>query len=256
MVLLVLAAGQMQAHATCDVVSVKLKRGDFSFFRFYFKPDNLAKGTNPKALIVFGSGASGWSGWEDRVGDKLQADGCEVLGIDSAKYALINYDLNDLEADYQTFAQFGLKPYGNHPPPVILGGWSTGAEQSVAIAGGPHPPAGLVGLVLVSPGDAGGYGTHATDYLAMSIPASKRFELADFAPRLGNLRIAQWHAEFDLLDSRTWLAFLKAPHREYDFSNAIHDYRSACDEFLVRLSGSVDWILGKDSEAVASEHAR
>jgi alpha-beta hydrolase superfamily lysophospholipase len=224
-------------------VSVKLKRGDFSFFHFAFHPDNTAGVKTPKALILFGSGAFGWSGWEDRVCDHLQADGYDIIGIDSRKYALVDYDLDDLQSDFTALDEYGLKPYADHPPSVIAGGWSTGAEQAVAVAGGPHPPPGLVGLLLVSPGESGGYGSYATTYLTVTIPAAKKFALADFAPRLAKLRIVQWHAEYDLLDSRTWLASLPATHREYDFSNAIHDYRTACDDFLVQLSGSLNWIL-------------
>jgi hypothetical protein len=243
---LALCASLVPARATCFPASLPLSRGDFSFFHFFFKPTDTLK--TPKALVLFGSGGAGWGGWEDRVGDKLQAEGYEVLGINSEIYAHSDYDINNLQADFQKMAQAYRAPYGAHPPPVILGGWSTGAEQAVAVAGGPHPPDGLVGLLLVSPGSSGAYGRDATDYVLANVPPQKVFQLVGFAPRLVNLRIAQWHAQYDLLDSLTWLSFLKTGHREYDFSNSIHDFRSACDEFLTRLSGSVAWITDGDNE--------
>jgi hypothetical protein len=77
------------------------------------------------------------------------------------------------------------------------------------------------------------------------------FDLTDFAPNLTHLRIVQWHAGLDVLDSRSWLSSLKGPHREYDLSYAIHDYNGASDEFLTRLNDSLTWILDKNSDAPA-----
>jgi hypothetical protein len=151
--------------------------------------------------------------------------------------------LSVLEADYQKIIDFGLKAARNPLLPVVLGGWSTGAEQAVAAAGGPHPPSGLVGLLLVSPGSEGGYGSYATNYINWDTPASKLFKLADFEPHLSDLRIAQWHAQLDPLDSIAWLDSLTAPHREFVFDHAIHDYQGACDDFLNGLSTSVSWVL-------------
>src|SRR5271170_3148793 len=79
--------------------------------------------------------------------------------------------------------------------------------------------------------------------------ASKLFNLADFDPGLSRLRIAQWHAQLDPLDSCTWLDSLPAVHREFDFAHAIHDYCGACNDFMAQLSQSVSWIL-KGSSAV------
>jgi len=247
--LLALAISPLDAHSkpapwpSGEKIQLNLSRGGFEVLRYRAKLDGAD--ASPKALIVFGTGSSGWSYWEERVCCRLQADGCEVLGVDFALYSQSDYDLNILESDYQKIVEYGLQACGNRPLPVILGGWSTGAEQAVAVAGGPHPPGGLAGLLLVSPGSDGAYGTCATNYLNWHTPASKIFKLADFASKLGRLRIAQWHAQLDPLDSRAWLDSLPATHREFDFNHAIHDYRGACDDFLARLSKSVLWILNE-----------
>jgi len=227
-----------------EKIQLKLSRGNFEVLRYPAKTDSA--GASPKALITLGTGSGGWSYWEERVSCKLQADGYEVLGIDFALYAQSDYDLNILQSDYQKIVQYDLKACGNRPLPVIMGGWSTGAEQSVAVAGGPHPPSGLVGLLLVSPGSEGAYGIYATNYTDWNTPAAKVFKLADFAPKLSDLRIAQWHAQLDPLDSRKWLNSLATTHREFDFDEALHDYHGACDNFLAQLSKSVSWILSAD----------
>ena len=213
----------------------------------FFKP--TAARTVPKALVIFGSGASGWGGFEDLVGDKLQAEGYEVIGINCEIYGHSDYTVQTLEADDEKLANTYLAPYGSNPPPVILGGWSTGAEQAVAAAAGPHPPANLAGLLLIAPGAEGALGTYATNYILLTAPRDKVFHLADLAPHLGPMRIAQWHAQYDLLDSMTWLSALKVEHREYDFPNAIHDFRTACDDFLAKMSASVDWIIAAKESA-------
>jgi hypothetical protein len=256
--LLVLAVSPLHAHTKAvpwpsgEKVRLNLSRGGFDILRYRAELDS--KEASPKALIIFGTGSGGWSYWEEGVSRRLQADGFEVLGVDFALYARHDYDLNILENDYQKIVEYGLKACGNRPLPVIMGGWSTGAEQAVAAAGGPHPPAGLVGLLLVSPGSEGAYGTYATNYVNWNTPASKLFKLADFSSKLKPLRIAQWHAQLDPLDSLTWLDSLPATHREFDFAHALHDYRGACGEFLARLSKSVLWIL--DGDAAASEKAQ
>ena len=235
---------------TGEKIPMQLKRGTFVVLRY---PATLpVSSACPKALIIFGSGCGGWSYWEENVCHRLQADGCEVLGIDFALYSQADYDQATLEADYQTLVQTNLAPYGEMPVPVILGGWSTGAEQAAVAASGPHPPIGLAGLLLVSPGNEGGYGSYATNYLYLDAPAAKVFFLTDLAPKLSHLRVAQWHASLDPLDSRAWLPLLKTAHREYDFGEAIHDYRGACPAFLNELGESVSWILNPGTGPASS----
>jgi len=235
-----------------EEVQLKLKRGDFMVFHF---PARLSGSDKiPKAVILFGSGGGGWSDWEDRVFHKLQMDGCELIGIDFAIYAGADYNLDTLQSDYQTMAQYCLKPCGEHSPPLIIGGWSTGAEQAVAVAGGPHPPFGIRGLLLVSPGSTVGYGRDAPYFIRIEVDPTRIFNLASFAPKLTNLRVAQWHAGLDPLDSRELLNALKGPHREFVFPGVIHTYGWACDGFLIQLSDSISWILDKKPDASPSRN--
>jgi len=253
------AAGQIPGLSprtdavTHQNVPLHFKRGDFVVFHYPAQLDSSAK--IPKALILFGGGGGGWSYWEERFCHKLQTEGYEVIGLDFAPYAKTDYNLDILQRDFQTMAEYGLKPYGEHGPPLIVSGWSTGAEQAVAVAGGPRPPGGLVGLLLIAPGSWGGYGWFATADFGPRVVKTSTFDLTDFAPNLTRLRIAQWHAAFDITDSRSWLASLKAPHREYDLANCTHDYGEASDEFLNRLDESVAWILGKDTDSSGNAHS-
>jgi phosphatidylglycerol lysyltransferase len=232
-------------------ISMAFKRGPLNIFRYSFHADDTRK--VPDALILFASGGGGWTEWEEKVCDNLRNHGYEVLGFDVNIYGQTDYDLDTLQQDFRTLAEYGLNLYGNKPLPVIIGGWSSGAEQAVAIAGGPHPPAGLVGLFLLAPGSWGGYGFYASNDVGPRIVQKGTFALTDFAPNLTHLRIIQWHAQFDFLDSREWLSTLKAPHREYDMSNAIHFFGDASDDFLRRLNEGLAWILGNETPAPSSK---
>lgn len=216
--------------------TIQLRHRPFTVFEF------PAKKTPPSALILFGSGDGGWGSFEERVCQELQSKGYTVFGIDSADYAKTDYDLATIQADYSTIVQKGLDAYKTDVP-VIIGGWSMGAAQAVAACGGPNPPPGLVGMLLVSPCSRGRYGLRVSDRLEVLPTGPGTFALSDFVYRLNDIRIAQWHAGNDTIDSTAWLADLRTAHREYDFPNVWHDFGGAIPEFLDQLAGSVAWIL-------------
>jgi hypothetical protein len=222
-------------------VALALKRGAFTVYRYL--PGDPKYAAAPKAVIIFGSGDGGFDGWEDRVCHGLQACGYEMLGFDCAVYAKTDYDLKTLQADMDTIAQSSLTRYGAKPPPLIIGGWSMGAEQAVPAAGGPNPPAGLKGLLLISPGDRGRYGLRVADRFNVQPTGPGTFALAFFGHNLNNYRVAQWNGNLDLLGSKAWLDTLTATHKAYGFPWGLHDYDGASDKFLKLLNESVEWIL-------------
>ena len=224
-------------------VSFTLKRGDFKVWRY--APVQPEFAAHPKAVIIFGSGDGGFDGWEDRVCKALQADGYDVIGFDCARYAKTDYDLATLQADMAKIVQGAQSNDGNPPPPVILGGWSMGAVQAVAAAGGPLRPAGVTGLLLISLGDRGRYGLRDADRWNVPPTGAGTFALADFSASLGGLRIAQWDGKLDLLSSTKWLDGLTAAHRAFRFEYGLHDYDGASDAFLIELKKSVGWILAQ-----------
>jgi len=224
-------------QSTGKAVTVDLQRGHFTVYEF------PARDSPPRALILFGSGDGGWTAWEESVAHALQAQGYTVVGIDSANYARTDYDLATLQADFNTIARRELAAYQPSPPPLILAGWSMGAGQAIAVAGGPNPPPRLVGLALISPLSRGRYGLRLLDRLNALPTGPGTFAVEDFISNLDSLRIAQWHAANDTIDSRAWLSDLKAVHHEYDFPNAGHEYGGPSPDFLHQLTDSVSWIL-------------
>lgn len=223
-------------------VKLHLQRGAFTVFDF------VPKTPRPRALIIFGSGDGGWGGWEETVSETLRKNGYQVIGIDSADYARTDYDLPTLQSDFRQIADKFLAPYGSNPPPLLEGGWSMGAAQAIAVAGGPNPPRNLKGLILASPLSRGRYGLRVSDQMNVLPTGPGTFAVRDFAPSMNHLRIAQWHALNDVIDSRAWLQDLKDPHREYDLPHAGHNYNQASESFLHDLLNSLQWILDQPSE--------
>ncbi len=217
--------------------SAKLKRGPFAFFEF------PSRKIQTRALILFGSGDFGWGGWEDAVARSLADAGYDVVGIDCAAYAKTDYDLDTLQADEAEMARMASVPHGSHPPPLILGGWSMGAIQAVAAAGGAHPPPHLVGLLLLASPNRGRYGLRVTDKLDIPPTGPGTFGVSDFAEGLRPVRVLQWHGGFDPLDSVSWLQTLPAPHQELVYEHGFHDFNGPSPDFFPMLVDSVNWIL-------------
>jgi hypothetical protein len=121
-----------------------------------------------------------------------------------------------------------------------------GADQAVAAAGGPSRPGDLVGLLLISPSARSRYGEREPDRWNVPPTGPGTFALDDFATKLNGLRVAQWDANLDLLDSDTWLKDVSTTHKGYIFKLGFHDYGGASDAFLADLKKTVDWILSNE----------
>jgi hypothetical protein len=135
------------------------------------------------------------------------------------------------------------REFGTNPPPVILGGWSTGAEMAVAAGAGPHPPPGVTGLLLFSPGKRSRYGIHLSDQLDITPTGPGTFALSDFGNSLGRFRVVQWHGGVDPFDSTSWLETLRAPHRLLVYPGVWHDFNGLVPGFVGKMLRSIDWLV-------------
>jgi pimeloyl-ACP methyl ester carboxylesterase len=219
-------------------ITIDLKREKLTVIEY------PSRQSTTRAIVLFGSGDGGWNSLEAEVAGALQVDGFDVIGIDSEAYATSDYDLDTLQSDFAALAQMAEKPFGEQPRPLIVGGYSMGAAQAIAVAGGPHPPPHLIGLLLMDPLSRGRYGLRTADQMNVLPTGSGTFSVADFAANLKNLRVVQWHAAKDPIDSRAWLTSLAIPYREFDFPGAGHGYDVGREAFLTQFVDSADWIVG------------
>ena len=232
---------------------IALSRGAFEVA--WYKPiDQPVRG-----LFILGSGDGGWSYWETRLARHLAKRGWAVAGVDFALYATTDFTQEIVAADFARMVD-DLKRRSEQPTqalqtpapaleakpplPVIYGGWSMGAEQSVpAAAVVAMRPAGLRGLLLVAPGARGRYGLHTQDKLGITPTGEGTFGLADFGSQLSGLKLAQLHAGLDPLDSIDWFKGLQLDLRLWKFPRAFHDFNNASDSFLALTDKAIGWIL-------------
>ncbi len=218
-------------------VSIPTKHGEFSVQVF-------APSGEIKALVVFGTGDGGWSYFEDRIARALSAEGYAVVGWDCRAYAKLGpYTQEDIAADVNAAIKKGRSFLRSEDGPIVLGGWSTGAEQMIAVAASPHRPKETTGLLILAPGERGRYGITMTDLLGLTPRGANTFALADMAKHLEDLRVVQFHGEKDNLDQTDWLKKLSAPHQLEVYPNAGHDFDGASPAFLEQLCQKMTWLI-------------
>jgi hypothetical protein len=207
----------------------------------FFGPTN---GSNPLGLVVLGTGDGGWSYWEENTAISLSNHGYAVMGWDCRKYAdSRRYTHSDLVNGFKAATEAGSKECGSNDLPVWYGGWSTGAEQSVAAAGSSNRPKQLVGLLLAAPGSRGRFGINTSDLLGITPSGEDSFALKDWADQLDGLHVAQFVAGLDPLDDTQWLESLKTPTKQFLLPNALHDMGGAGEEFQKNLLEAIHWTL-------------
>jgi pimeloyl-ACP methyl ester carboxylesterase len=219
--------------------SLQLALADGAFqTSYYCGPES------PKGIVILGTGDGGWSYWEENTAKHLSAMGYAVGGWDCRKFAdSRTYDQARLGAGFHAAVEAVRKRSdADESTPVWYGGWSTGAEQSVAAACADRP-AHLVGLLLAAPGSHGRYGITTSDLLGKDPEGPGSFALADLAPRLSGVRVAQFAAGLDPMDDVTWLAKLSVPHQIFEMSGKLHDMGGAGPEFQETLDKAIAWTL-------------
>ncbi|MEO5714216.1 MAG: alpha/beta hydrolase [Luteolibacter sp.] len=201
----------------------------------------------PLGIVIVGTGDGGWSYWEENVAKHLVKKGYAVGGWDCRGFAdTRQYDQAELAAGFRAAVEAVRKraDMDDEEIPVWYGGWSTGAEQSVAAAADPERPPGLVGLLLAAPGEHGRYGITEADLLGVEPSGPGSFALADLAPKLTGLRIVQFAAGLDPLDDTTWQNHLgEISHKVIKLPNSLHDMGGAGPEFLQKLDEAMKWTL-------------
>lgn len=226
---------------------IELTRGAFDL-RLY-----ATAGGDPRALVVFGSGDGGWSDWEHAVCAWMQEANLAVVGVDFEKYAATDFDQPTLANDMATVAAFAAGRLNAKEIPVLYAGWSIGAVQAVAAAGGTNRPSRLAGLLLMSLDSRGRYGIRAPDMVGITPTGPGTFDLHEFNPAIEGLRVVQYHGTADFMAKTTWIRLLKSPHQLYLLQGMNHGFDGPVPEFVPVLLQGVAWALGDDSAAAASE---
>lgn len=235
--LLIACTGNHKLPSAARVVSLPTPRGPFALSLFDTTPP-------VQAVALLASGDGGWSDLEEKIARTLSARGIAVIGWDCRKYAdLGRYDRARLCADVRGAVAQGHPSAGHHVEPLVLIGFSTGAEQMASVAASPDRPPALRGLLLLAPGHRGRYGIELADLMGLTPTGPNTFSLADMAPGLEGLRVFQIHGEHDPLAQTAWLDHLRAEHKLEVYPDGWHLFRGAPPDFLDLVATGVLWIL-------------
>lgn len=199
----------------------------------------------PKGIVILGSGDGGWSYWEENTAKHLAAEGYAVGGWDCRKFAdSRTYGHDQLCAGFKAAVAF-IRLRGHVAPnaPVWYGGWSTGAEQSVAAATATDRPEHLAGLLLAAPGSRGRYGLTAADLLGQVPTGQGSFSLTELSGQLRGIPVAQFAAGLDPLDDTEWMKVYTGPKRLFHLPGLFHDMGNAGPQFQSKLDEAIAWTL-------------
>ena len=202
-------------------------------------------GAEPKGVVILGTGDGGWSYWEENTALHLVGQGYAVGGWDCRKFANTrSYRQPDLVAGFNAAIEAVKERSGaGAGAPVWFGGWSTGAEQSVAAAASPDRAEALTGLLLAAPGSRSRYGLTTADLLGKMPTGPDTFALKDFAPALQGLRVVQFVAGLDPMDDVEWLKSLTTPYRMIPLPGKLHDMGNAGPDFQKAVDEGMAWTL-------------
>lgn len=226
--------------ATGEPVPLDLAGGRFDVACF-------AGGGEPAGIVILGTGDGGWSYWEENAAAHLVARGFAVVGWDVRRFAdSRKYDEPQLAAAWAAAVDAARACSGAADDvPVWYAGWSTGAEQAVAAAASPLRPHAVVGLLLAAPGRTGRFGITTSDLLGVEPSGPDTFRLADLAPGLAGLRVAQFAAGLDPMDDVDWIERVPSPHRVFELPLKLHDMGGAGPDFQDALDEAIAWTLQK-----------
>lgn len=205
----------------------------------------FCKVRTPRGIVILGTGDGGWSDWEENTAKHLESEGYAVGGWDCRKFAASRkYGYAQLCAGY--LAAVDLVRKRSHAAlavPVWYGGWSTGAEQSLAAATAENRPGSLAGLLLAAPGSRGRFGLTASDLLGQTPTDPDSFSLAELSQKLRGLPVAEFAAGLDPLGDTAWLAGYSGPKKISDLPGLFHDLGGAGEVFLAKLDAAMAWTL-------------
>lgn len=203
---------------------------------------------HPKGIMIVATGDGGWSKqWEEPVALHAAAAGFAVGGWDCRKFAdtrKFNH-AQLVESFNAAVAAVRRRAALPEDTPVWFTGWSTGADWSVAAAASPDREKHLIGVLAAAPADRSRFGITQSDLLGLQPTGPDTFALADLAPALHGVRIAQFAGELDVLDDTDWIESMHAatPHRLIKIPAATHDMNGASARFLSEFDMAIQWML-------------
>jgi len=236
-------------HVTHEELSHEVRHSTFQAtirngppleFQLY-QQENATK----QPLVLFTSGDGGWSPFCADMAAHIAATGATVVGIDAKDY-LVKFATpqnpvspDDLTRDYDAMARVAMaRPGVDKKAPLVLAGWSLGADYSVLVASQPEFTYQVSRVVAISlpiygelawrPADAVIYFTHKT-------PHEKVFDAHEYLKQLNQTPIVFLNATDDstapLRETQSLYEATPGSKRLYTVKASGHHFEGGEQEF-------------------------
>jgi type IV secretory pathway VirJ component len=204
-----------------------------------------AAGTDPKPVVLLVSGEGGWKSFDILLATDLAAEGYWIGGVDAKAYfSDPQDDRGQLASDMRAFAE-ALQGAAGRPPgaPLVLVGYSFGADVAPWIAGAAGWGGRVRGQLLIGPDENGSLQYRITEMLGINYKAHS-FAVADALRSAAGIPTVFIHGEKDGWSAAPKLfAAASEPRRLFSIPGATHHFGGHEDELRAALRDGMAWIV-------------
>ena len=218
-------------------------------------------------LVLFTSGDGGWSPFCADIAAHIAAGGITVVGIDVKSY-LVSFaspqkpvTAEDLTRDYDSIARIAIAQHGiDVKAPVVLVGWSLGADYSVIVASGLSVPVSrIVAISLPLYGERAWRPTDSIIYFTHGTPNEKVFDARQYLKKLNETPIVFLNAINDsnapFREAQMLYETTPGAKRFYSVKASGHHFEGGEKEFYQDLDLSLPQIADKDDNKLKETEA-
>jgi len=236
-------AAPAPAAAAPSRVAVATSRGDQDLI--VYRPEVVAGSGRPAHLpILLISGEGGWASFVDGVARALSAGGSWVGGIDIKPYfANAQDDRPGLAEDVRRFAAALARAAGlADEAPLLLGGYSFGADLSPWVAGAGGWEGRVRGLLMIGPDAVGSLQYRFTEMLGLRY-SSHTFSVAGALRDTSGVPVLFIHGDSDSGSAAPdLLAAASEPKRMLVVGGAGHHFSGREDGLRAALRDGIAWL--------------
>lgn len=229
----------MRADTQPDKVSVTTSRGEFSLHLYPPKAD----AHRPLLLILSGEG--GWRSFDQKLAGYFQEEGFWVGGIDCLKYFWkAQDDRRALAADMRAYARQLERAAGRaENSPLLLAGFSFGADLAPWIAGGEGWGSRIAGLLMLGPDAVGSLQFRLLEIMGFE-EHDHIFQVSDALASIGKIPVVFIYGGADETTSAASLAEgASCPKKVVKVPEGDHHFNGKELELRRSLKEGVEWLL-------------
>jgi len=226
-------------HSRTDV---KTSRGEYSLHLYEPMHDRHL----PLVLLISGEG--GWRNFDQRLASYFQKDGFWVGGVDCLKYFWkAQDDRRKLASDMRAYASTLARAAGRaENSPLILAGFSFGADLAPWVAGGGGWGDRIAGLIMLGPDDVGSLQFRILEIMGFE-QHDHVFQVSEALSSSRGIPVLFIHGGDDESSSAPRLAeAVVSPKKLLTVPKADHHFNGREAELRRSLVEGVEWLLGLD----------